>query len=70
VGQRGTVQAGDYIFFYGRGNKSQQLGTGFFLYHRILSAVNRGEFVSNRMSFIVLRDLWCKIIVFECTYTK
>jgi hypothetical protein len=50
------------IFFYGRGNKSQQLGTGFFVHQRILSAVNRVEFFSNRMSYIVLRGLWCNII--------
>jgi len=41
----------------------QQLGTGFFVHHRISSAIQRVEFVSNRVSCIVLRDCWCKIVV-------
>jgi len=39
------------------------LGTGFIVDHRIVSAVKRVEFVSDRMSYIVLRGRWCNIIV-------
>ena len=59
----GTVRAGDYIFLYGKENEIHQLRTGFFVHHRIVSAVKTVEFVSNRVSYIVLRGCWCNIIV-------
>ena len=58
----GTVGAEDYNFFYGKGNENHQLGTGFFVHHRIVSAVKRVEFVSDRVGYIVLRGCWCYII--------
>jgi len=59
----GTVRAGDYDFFYGKGNENHQLGMDFFVQRRIVSAVKRAEFVGNRLSYIVLRGRWRNIIV-------
>jgi hypothetical protein len=47
----GTERAEDYTSFYGAGNEDHQLGSGFFVHKRIISAVSRVEFVSDRMSY-------------------
>jgi exonuclease III len=60
--KEGTVRAGEYTFFYGKGQENHQLGTGFFVHQRIVSAIKKVEFVSDRMSYIMLRGCWCNII--------
>jgi exonuclease III len=58
----GTEWAEDYTFFYGEREWGSS-GRGFFIHKIIVSAVRRVEFISNRMSYIMLRGCWCNIIV-------
>jgi hypothetical protein len=57
----GTEPVGEYTFFYVKANENHELGTGFFVHKRIISAVKRVEFVSDR--YIILRGRWCHIFV-------
>jgi hypothetical protein len=59
----GTAPAGEYTFFYGKGNENNELGTGFFVHKRMISAVRGVKFVSDRISYIILRGRWFHIIV-------
>jgi len=62
--KRGTVKNRGIIFFFnGKRNEIQQLGTGVFVRHGVVSAVKRVEYVSGKMSYIVLRSRCCNIIV-------
>jgi hypothetical protein len=63
VGQRGHSKSRKLQFFLWERKQNYQLGTGFFVHHRIVSAIKRVEFVSDRVSYIVLRGRWCNIIV-------
>jgi hypothetical protein len=58
-----TKAAGEYTFFYRKGNENHELGTGVFVHKRTLSAIKIVEFVSDRASYIILRGRWCHIIV-------
>jgi hypothetical protein len=59
----GTTPAGDHTFFYEKGNENHELGSVFFVHKRIISTINRVDFVSDRMSYIILRGRLFHIIV-------
>jgi hypothetical protein len=60
VGQREHVKIRGLYFF--KGNENHQLGE-YFLHHRIVPAVQRVEFVSDSMSYMLLRGRCYNIIV-------
>jgi hypothetical protein len=64
VGERRHGKTWDYISFLWKRRRKSSIGDRiFFLHHRIILAVRRVEFVSDRVSYIVLRGCWCNIIV-------
>jgi hypothetical protein len=64
VGEGGrTERVEDYTSFYGEGNEDHQLGTGFVVHKKIVSAVRRVEFIGCRISHIILRGHLCRTVV-------
>jgi hypothetical protein len=54
-----TEPAGEYTFSMEMGIRIMSWVQVFFVNKRIISAVKRVEFVSDRMSYIILRGRWC-----------
>jgi hypothetical protein len=52
------------------GNGDHPLGIGFFVRKRNVSAVRRVLFISDRISYIILRGCWCNIIVLNVHTTR
>jgi hypothetical protein len=51
------------MFFSYENGSENKFAAGFYVHHRIVSAVKGVELVSDGMSYIVLRGHWCDIIV-------
>jgi hypothetical protein len=54
---------GDYKFYYRNEEDNYKLGTGSVIHKRIISAVTRAEFVSDMISYVILRSRWCDIVL-------
>jgi hypothetical protein len=53
------MKADEYTFFYGKGYENHELGIGLFVHKRIISAVKKVEFISDTLSYKILRVHWC-----------
>jgi hypothetical protein len=63
MGEGCDTEPGKYCTFdCEQGNENHQVGAGYFVLERIVSAVKRVEFVGNRMLYIVLRGFWCDTV--------
>jgi hypothetical protein len=60
----GTEPADNYTFFYGNVNTGHHTGmSSIFVHKMIISAVKRVQFVSDRLSYVILRGCWWDITV-------
>jgi hypothetical protein len=50
----GTGPAEEYTFLYGKRNENHELNTHFSVHNRVMLAVKRVEFISDRLSYIIL----------------
>jgi hypothetical protein len=59
----GTELAYDYTLLYRSGNENHELGAGSFVCNRIILAVRRVEFISDRMLYTILKGCGCDVIL-------
>ena len=62
---KGCTEQGIIFFSMEREAKIVSWEQVFFVHHRKVSAVKREVFVSDRMSYIILRGHWCNVIVLK-----
>jgi hypothetical protein len=65
-----TKPAGEYTFFYGKGNENNKLGTFFWVQMSITSTAKRVVFPSDRKSYVILRVCWCHTSVLNLHVSK
>jgi hypothetical protein len=58
----GTDPAGEYTFFFGKGNENHELDTGLFVHEEIISAFKRDEFVSD-----VVHNTTRSLVPYHCS---
>ena len=63
MGQRGHSKSRGLIFLQWKKKRKSSSGNRMFVRRRILSTVNRANFVNDRVSYIFLRGCWCNVIV-------
>jgi hypothetical protein len=62
-GDAHSQPADDYTFFCANRDDNNHLGTGFFVHKGIISAVQRVELISDRLSYKTLRGNWHDIVL-------
>jgi hypothetical protein len=50
--------------------RNSSIGNRIFVHHTIVSAIKRLEAVSDRVSYIVMRDRWCNTIALNVQATN
>jgi hypothetical protein len=66
--QRGHIKSRDYRFSMEKETKIIKREQNFFVHHRRVSLFKRVEFISDKMSYIALRDRSCNIYFMYILY--
>jgi len=59
------ISAGGYNFFLWKRKQKSLIENRIFVHHSIVSLVKRVEFVSDRMSYVVIKGCWYNISVLK-----